>query len=230
MGGPGFIAKDMTFENTAGVDKGPAVAFASASDRSVFYRCSFKGYQDTLHVHSQRQFYRKCQIWGTVDFIFGNAAVVFQKCHIYVRKPPPGGGLVITAQGRSTPHENTGISIQNSRIMAAPELAPLLKIYKAYLGRPWEDYSRTIFLQSFLGALVHPAGWLQWPGHRLNSIYYGEYNNTGPGSSTKGRVRWHGYQIIRDTTTANRFTVASMIMGQKWLPGTGVPFTSGLTK
>lgn len=50
----GFNAQDMTFENTAGPRKHHAVAFQSGSDISVFYRCSFKDYQETLYVHSQR--------------------------------------------------------------------------------------------------------------------------------------------------------------------------------
>ncbi|KAJ6722728.1 PECTINESTERASE [Salix koriyanagi] len=86
--GDNFIARDMTFRNTAGAKNHQAVALRSGSDLSVFYKCSFEGYQDTLYVHSQRQFYRECDIYGTVDFIFGNAAVVFQNCNIYARNPP----------------------------------------------------------------------------------------------------------------------------------------------
>jgi len=85
VAGKGFIAKDMGFFNTAGAAKHQAVAFRSGSDLSVLYRCSFDAFQDTLYAHSNRQFYRECDITGTIDFIFGNAAVVLQSCNIQPR-------------------------------------------------------------------------------------------------------------------------------------------------
>ncbi|KAK1402434.1 Pectinesterase [Heracleum sosnowskyi] len=86
VSGDGFKAIGITFENTAGVAANQSVAMASSADRSVFYNCAFKAYQDTLYAQSNRQFYKKCQIYGTLDFIFGNAGAVFQDCKIYVRK------------------------------------------------------------------------------------------------------------------------------------------------
>ncbi|KAJ0803980.1 putative pectinesterase [Helianthus annuus] len=67
--GDGFIGRGITVRNTAGPQNHQAVALRSGSDLSVFYQCSFEGYQDTLYVHSNRQFYRECDIYGTVDFI-----------------------------------------------------------------------------------------------------------------------------------------------------------------
>ncbi|KAL7183971.1 hypothetical protein ACSBR2_026195 [Camellia fascicularis] len=213
----------------AGPQNHQAVALRSGSDLSVFYRCGFEGYQDTLYVHSQRQFYRECDIYGTVDFIFGNAAVVLQNCMIYARKPMSGQQNTVTAQGRTDPNQNTGISIHNSQVMASSDLKPVLSSFKTYLGRPWMEYSRTVYLQTYLDTLVDPAGWLEWDGNfALNTLYYGEYKNSGPGSSTSGRVKWGGYRVISSATEASQFSVANFIAGQLWLPSTSVPFTSGL--
>ncbi|GAB4858775.1 Probable pectinesterase/pectinesterase inhibitor 59 [Ancistrocladus abbreviatus] len=131
-----FIARDITFRNTAKPQAGQAVALTSASNLSVFYRCAFYGYQDTLFVHSQRQFYRECYIFGTIDIIFGNAAVVFQKCVIYVGRPISGQMNVITAQAQGDLNHNTGIVIHNSRIMPTPDLRPGVGSVATYLGRP----------------------------------------------------------------------------------------------
>ncbi|XP_016186103.1 pectinesterase 2 [Arachis ipaensis] len=226
--GDGFIAQDITFRNTAGAKNHQAVALRSGSDLSVFYRCSFEGYQDTLYVHSERQFYKNCNIYGTVDFIFGNAAVVFQNCNIFARNPPNKVNT-ITAQGRTDPNQNTGISIHDCRVTAASDLKPVQSSVRTYLGRPWKEYSRTVFMKSFLDGLVQPAGWMEWSGNfALNTLYYGEYMNTGPGSSTSNRVKWRGYRVIKTAAEASKFTVGNFIAGNSWLPATKVPFTSNL--
>ncbi|KAI5677814.1 hypothetical protein M9H77_08764 [Catharanthus roseus] len=225
VSGGGFMAKGITFENTAGPQKHQAVAFRSGSDLSVFYGCSFKGYQDTLYVYSQRQFYRDCNIYGTVDFIFGDAAAVFQNCNIYIRKPMSNQWNTVTAQGRTDPNENTGIVIHNSRIAASENMGSI----KSYLGRPWKKYSRTVVMRSTIDGVIDPAGWLPWSGNfALSTLYYGEYMNSGPGAATGGRVKWGGYRVITSAAEAGKFSVGNFIAGGSWIPGTGVPFTSGL--
>lgn len=225
VSGAGFIVRDMGFENTAGPAKHQAVAFRSGSDLSVVYGCSFQGYQDTLYVYSGRQFYRNCQIYGTQDFIFGNAAAVLQSCNIYVRKPMGGQKNTITAQARTDPNENTGIIIHNSAVSAGSNLGGV----ETYLGRPWQRYSRTVFMKCSLGSLINSAGWLPWSGNfALSTLYYGEYMNTGGGAGTGGRVKWPGYHVITSAAEAMKFTVGDFLDGGSWIPGTGLPYTSGL--
>ncbi|XP_045822897.1 probable pectinesterase/pectinesterase inhibitor 25 [Trifolium pratense] len=230
VSGERFIAVDITFKNTAGPEKHQAVAVRNNADLSTFYRCSFEGYQDTLYVHSLRQFYRDCKIYGTVDFIFGNAAVVFQNCNIYARKPMQNQKNAVTAQGRTDPNQNTGISIQNCTIDAAPDLANDLNSTSSYLGRPWKIYSRTVYMQSYIGDFVDPSGWLEWNGTLgLDTIFYGEYDNYGPGSKIDNRVQWPGYFLLNDTQAWN-FTVLNFTLGNTWLPDTDIPYTEGLLK
>ncbi|CAK8575098.1 unnamed protein product [Lathyrus sativus] len=224
--GDGFIGQDITFRNTAGGANHQAVAFRSGSDLSVLYKCSFEGYQDTLYVHSERQFYRECNIYGTVDFIFGNAAVVLQSCNIMARNPPQKT-ITVTAQGRTDPNQNTGIIIHNSRVTAASDLNP--SSVKSYLGRPWQKYSRTVFMKTSIDGFINPAGWLEWSGNfALDTLYYAEFGNTGAGSSTSNRVSWKGYHVLTSASQASPFTVGSFIAGNSWLPSTGVLFAAGL--
>nr|XP_043613096.1 pectinesterase-like [Erigeron canadensis] len=228
--GPGFIARGITFRNTAGPQAGQAVAVRSSSDLSVFYACSIEGYQDTLFAVSQRQFYKLCYIYGTVDFIFGNAAVVLQNCVILVRKPVIGQANTITAQGRGDPFQNSGISIHNCRVLPAPDLIPVLDSVQTYLGRPWQEFSRTVFMKTYLDGFINPKGWLPWGNtdFAFTTLYYGEYGCFGNGSALENRVDWLGYHGDLSLTDAHAFTVEELISGRMWLPATGVPFIAGM--
>ncbi|XAR63189.1 Pectinesterase, partial [Bertholletia excelsa] len=225
VSGDGFWARDMTFENTAGPHKHQAVAAQVSSDLSVFYRCSFRAYQDTLFVHSLRQFYRDCQIYGTIDFVFGDASAVLQNCDIFVRRPMDHQANMITAQGRDNPSEPTGIVILNSRVLPSSEFTAVEGQFRSYLGRPWRRYSRTVFLKTDLDGLIDPKGWREWSGgFALSTLFYGEYLNSGAGASTARRVRWPGFHVLSDYKEASPFSVRNFIQGEHWIPATGVPF------
>lgn len=227
--GAGFLARDITFQNTAGPSGQQAVALRVGSDLSAFYRCDMIAYQDTLYVHSNRQFYINCYIAGTVDFIFGNAAAVLQDCDIQARRPNPNQRNMVTAQGRSDPNQNTGIVIQRSRIGATSDLVPVQGSFPTYLGRPWREYSRTVVMQSTISNVINPAGWFPWNGDfALDTLYYGEYQNTGAGAGTSNRVTWRGYRVITSATEAQGFTPGNFIGGGNWLAATGFPFSLGL--
>ncbi|KAJ0528316.1 putative pectinesterase [Helianthus annuus] len=227
--GDGFLARDITFQNTAGASNHQAVALRVGSDLSAFYQCDMLAYQDTLYVHKNRQFYINCLIAGTVDFIFGNAAAVFQDCDIHARRPNSGQRNMLTAQGRTDSNQNTGIVIQKCRIGATSDLQPVQSSFPTYLGRPWKQFSRTVVMQSTISNVIHPAGWFEWDGNfALDTLYYAEYQNTGAGAGTSGRVKWKGFKVITSSTEAQGFTPGSFIGGGSWLRSTGFPFSLGL--
>ncbi|KAM0865774.1 hypothetical protein ACQ4PT_043050 [Festuca glaucescens] len=162
VAGDGIILQDLNIENTAGPEKHQAVALRVSADRAVVSRCRVDGYQDTLYAHQLRQFYRECAVSGTVDFVFGNAAAVLQRCVLTARRPARGQKNAVTAQGRTDPNQSTGTSLQRCRVVPAADLAPVSEAFPTFLGRPWKAYSRTVYLQSYLGGHVDPRGWLEW--------------------------------------------------------------------
>jgi pectinesterase len=43
-----------------------------------------------------------------------------------------------------------------------------------------------------------------------------------------GRVTWPGYHVINDVVNATVFTMSNFLLGDDWLPHTGVPYTGDL--
>jgi len=221
--GDGFIGRAMGFRNTAGPEKHQAVAARIQSDRAIFVNCRFEGYQDTLYAQAHRQFYRSCVIAGTVDFIFGDAASVFQNCMIVVRKPLDNQQNIVTAQGRTDKQQTTGIVLHNCRILADRKLEPVKDRIRSYLGRPWKEFSRTIVMESTIHDVIHPDGWLPWQGDfALNTLYYAEYNNKGPGAKVDKRVHWPGYKSVITREEALQYTVQNFLQGD-WVNVKDVP-------
>ena len=155
--GHGFLAQDLTIRNTAGPAQKQAVALRSNSNKSVVYRCSIEGYEDTLYAENGRQMYIESNISGTVDFVFRNAKAVFHKCRLQVRRPLEGKHNVITAQGRNNATSpESGFSIHQCIIEAAP--GHDLKGFDTFLGRPYRNYSHVAIINSFLGDVINATG------------------------------------------------------------------------
>lgn len=222
------MAKDIGIENTAGPEKHQAVAVRVSGDKAVFFNVHMDGFQDTLYVHSYRQYYRDCVITGTIDFLFGDAASVFQKCKLVVRKPMANQACMVTAQGRKDRRSIGVIVLQGCEINAEPAFTQAKPPLKAYLGRPWKEFSRTIIMNSLIDGFIVPEGWSPWMGNfALDTLYYGEFQNRGPGSDLAKRVTWKGIQKMTPQL-AESFTPARVYAGDEWVTKAAVPYVAGM--
>jgi pectinesterase len=186
INGTGFEADNLTFENSAG-NTGQAVAAAVRADRAVFKHCRFLGHQDTLFADYGRQYYVDSYIEGGVDFIFGNAAAVFDRSEIHANGPG-----YLTAQSRTSPDQATGYVILNSKVTSGIEHTVEAHSKQTIsLGRPWRPFSRVVFINTALPTDVTAEGWNAWGKTGSEpQAYYAEYHSTGAGASTAGRVAW----------------------------------------
>ncbi|KAL0739362.1 hypothetical protein Bca4012_015572 [Brassica carinata] len=227
--GDGFMAHSMGFRNTAGPDRHQAVAIRVQSDRSVFQNCRFEGYQDTLYAYTHRQYYRSCVIIGTIDFIFGDAAAIFQNCNIFIRKGVPGQKNTVTSQGRVDKFQTTGFVIQNCTIAPNEDLKPVKAQFKSYLGRPCKNHSRTVVMESTIEDVIDPVGWLRWQetDFAIGTLFYAEYKNDGPSGATAPRVKWPGFRVI-NKEEAMKYTVGPFLQGDPWIHDMGSPVKFGL--
>lgn len=175
-----FVAENLTIENTAG-PVGQAVALYVSGDRCVFRNCILLGHQDTLYTEGERsrQYFASCFIQGTTDFIFGEATVLFNDCTIKILSDS-----YITAA--STPKGKTfGYVFRHCNLTAADS------VKNAFLGRPWRDYAKVVYLNCELSKHIAPAGWANWNGTRRDqTAYFAEYKSTGKGADPSHRVVW----------------------------------------
>lgn len=218
------MATGVTFQNTAGSEGHQAVAYRSSSDKSILENCEFLGNQDTLYAHSLRQFYKSCRIVGNVDFIFGFSASVFHDCTILVcprtDNPDKGENNAITAHGRTDPAQTTGLVFKNCTVDGTKQYMAIYdknpKPHKDYLGRPWKEYSRTVFLECEFGNLIQPEGWMPWNGDfGLSTLFFGEYNNRGKGADLSSRVKWSSKLPAEHIGS---YSVKNFIQGDEWIP------------
>ncbi|KAL2923005.1 putative pectinesterase/pectinesterase inhibitor 21 [Bienertia sinuspersici] len=164
----------------------------------------------------------------TVDFIFGNAAAVFQNCKLVIRKPLDNQECVITAQARVNDKEPTGFVLQNCTVMADPMYYPVRDKNKAFLGRPCKRFSRAVYMQSYLGDSIAPQGWKPWMGSfGQDTCVFAEFENRGPASDLSARVKWRGVHKLTKQEVVE-FTPAKFYGGDRWILPTGVPYVSGI--
>ncbi len=129
-----------------------------------------------------RQYYQDCFITGDVDYIFGSAQAVFERCTIQSR-----GQGAITAHARTEASQPGGYVFRNCSLTADSSVPARSVI----LGRPWRPYARVIFLNSRLGPHIDPKGWGNWSDpSREKTAFYAEADNSGPGADRTGRVSW----------------------------------------
>ncbi|MDG0792160.1 pectinesterase family protein [Cohnella ginsengisoli] len=224
-----FTAERLTFENKAGAgeDVGQALAAYVDADRVCFRACRFIGLQDTLFTgplppaprdrpafggprdlfprRPVRQYYERCTIEGDVDFIFGSATAVFSDCDIVSRRP----GWITAA---STPKgARYGYVFAGCRLIGdAPEKS-------VYLGRPWRNDAKVVFLDCWLGGHIAPEGWSIWnEAESLRDVEFAEFGSCGPGADGGSRVGW-SKRLTREEAAA--YSVQRVLAGNDgWDP------------
>ena len=201
----GFEAENITFENTFGPGS-QAVALTLYSDRAVLRRCRFLGWQDTLYAAAGRQYYVDSYIAGAVDFIFGNAAAVFDNCEIH-----SSGDGYVTAESRTLAEGPEGYVFQHCRLTAEAN------VKSVYLGRPWRAYSRVVYLNCWMGPQIRAEGWNNWgKAENEKTAWYGEYGSEGPGANPSARAPWA--HRLTEAETA-KFRAEAFLRGSdRWNP------------
>jgi pectinesterase len=211
-----FNADNLTFENTAG-ETGQALALKTTGDRGVYRHCRFLGWQDTLCPDGGRQYFVDCYIEGRVDFIFGGATAVFDRCTIHSKN----GGHVTAA--RTLPEQKFGYVFLDCTLTGEGAAADL--------GRPWQwDRGRraaVAFIRCKMGPHVKPEGWNKWdlankpntePEKTTRYSEFATMDLNGKPLDVSKRVPW-SHQLTEQE--AADYTVTNILRGDdNWDPTT----------
>lgn len=201
--GNNFVAENITFENTAGMTAGQALAINIGAQHSAFRNCRFLGHQDTWYAaNGTYQYLKDCYIEGSVDFIFGGSTAFFDQCQVVSTR----SGYITAA---STPEGQTyGYVFHHCTLTARPEIASS----SVYLGRPWRPHAKVVFVACVMDTHIQQAGWDNWRNpDNEKTAYYAEYKSTGAGARIDTRVSW-SHQLNMEE--AESFTYYKVIGNQ----------------
>ena len=202
--GDGTVFRRCVFENTAGPGEtaGQGIALYLDGDRILLEDCVIRGHQDTLFLaplppaplltdgflgpkqfapRTPRTFlFRNCLIEGGVDFVFGGATAVFDRCEFRSVEP----GYVFAPS--TPPDVAAGFIARDCAFTRAPGVPD----GSCFLGRPWRDHGRVRLVNCRMDAHIAPAGWDDWgkAGARA-TVCFEEYGSRGPGTAGR-RPDW----------------------------------------
>ncbi|WP_420239410.1 pectinesterase family protein [Telmatobacter bradus] len=227
-----FFMENIEVENTnttEGNTRVPALAMYVVADRVVMRDVRLIGRQDTLYLGSQgcssttctasRQYVYGSYIEGNVDFIFGDSAAVFSDSTIMIdENSSTSGETTITAQRRLFTNYLSGFVFLNCTVEAASSSQT-----NDYLGRPWNKYSKVIFIDTAMTAPIATAGWIEWSSSTayLDTADYAEYGSTGTGASGYTSKKRESYAVYLTSSETSQYAANTFLAGSdSWEPTT----------
>ncbi|MEP6731082.1 MAG: pectinesterase family protein [bacterium] len=235
---PDFHAENLTIENAFDYLTNAAKSDSDASklrgsqgvalmtdmdaDRSVFSNVKVLGHQDTLFPNAGRSYFHKCEVWGSVDFIFGAGRVVFDDCDIISRdrgSKTNNGYISAPSTLASAPY---GFLFRGCRFRKEKADMPANTVT---LGRPWHPFanpavnSSAVFIDSWMDDHIGAKGW-----DRMSSVdstgtrtwyepadaRFFEYGTKGPGAVSSASRK------VLSADEAKKYTPEKVLEG--WVP------------
>ena len=174
-----FYAENISFENKWGVDEqtGPqAEAIHTRADRSAFYHCKFRGFQDTWWTRNytsgsseninMRNYADNCWIEGGTDYVFGGGNLLIENSTFY----NVGDQNYITA-GSHMASTEWGYVFRDCKVSGNDRAANGV----IYFGRAWQQSPMTVFINTSCILPICDEGW-----YTMSALpkLYAEYNTT----------------------------------------------------
>ena len=145
-----------------------AAALSADAAYAEFLGCKFLSSQDTLYTGGSPLYFKNCHIEGQTDYIFGDSSAVFDTCDLVWKGYSSGasGGYITAARDES--NDDTGYLFSNCTVKKSPSLT----VKSGYLGRPWRDTAKVMFVNTTLESAdcIDAAGWYSMSGVQPENV------------------------------------------------------------
>ncbi len=186
-----------SLNNYSSAFAGRLLVLITTSDRLIFDNVLVKGGQDTYYAAGSGYFHN-CEIWGSVDFIYGPAVLFFDQCNI-VEIRNTGGVVTAPNTSYAQPYGMIFLNCTYPRALAANGYPYDVGTANTTFQRAWGQDGMTAIINCAVGSQISTAGW----------------SSFGYGGETTCRVRESGTTLIGGGTAP---TIAQrQTAGAYWL-------------
>ena len=169
----------------AGAFAGAINTLATTGKRIVFDNVLIKGGQDTIYNISGIVYYNNCEVWGSVDYIYGAALDVFDQCNI-VEIRSTGGPCTAPNTVYAQPYGLVFLNCTFPQARVANGYPYDVGTANTTFQRAWGQDGMTAIINCAIGSQISTAGWGTFGSGGENTCRAREYGTTliGGGSAT----------------------------------------------
>lgn len=161
---------------------GRLLTLVTTGSRLIFDNVLIKGGQDTYYAISGISYFNRCEIWGSVDFIYGSALAVFDQCDI-VQIRNSGGPITAPNTAQAAPYGLVFLECNFPRALTANGYPYDVGVNTTTFQRPWRQDGYTAVINCAVGSQMSTKGWAEW-GNRHTTCRAREIGTTLIGGGT----------------------------------------------
>lgn len=200
-----------------------ALALWIESDQAVLNNVNLASQQDTLYAGSQgcgssctpaRQYMWRGLITGDVDYVFGDAAMVFDHTNFFTtwHGSSPTGTETIEAQNKKFQTGSAQDYLSGYICNGCTLMSQSTGMTNLYFGRPYGAYSTWIMLNSFVDQ-VNPVGWIEFSNDtNLPTSTYAEFNTQSYTDPAPGSVPYPAGVFFENSTSIPGYTGSAYVL------------------
>ncbi len=192
--------ENLTIENSYGYEQlaGPqALALNTQADRVALNNVALLSYQDTwitASTQKNRHYIKNSLIEGAVDFIYNGGDVYLDGDTLQINRP--SGGYIVAP--RHTADTKWGYVFMNNIIRPRPGI----NVTDIWLGRPWHDEPKTVFINTQTFINIPAKGWYNTMGG-LPALW-ADYNTVDANGNPVDLSQRETYYYYIDSNTGER--------------------------